>query len=97
MTARRQNLSELPYWPLYLSREEAARYVGVSPNLFDAEVKAGRWPGAQNRGLSGGRLTWYRPALDAAASAQNGGDDEERRFARYRAGAKGQDSQKGIS
>lgn len=96
MTLRRHALSELPYWPLYLSRDQAAAYVGVSPNVFDEEVRAGRWPEAVGRGPRGGRLTWYRPALEQRAAAQNGGDDEERRFARYRAGAKGQDSQKGA-
>lgn len=84
----------MPYWPLYLSRDQAAAYVGVSPNTFDTEVKEGRWPAAVNRGAKQTRLTWYRPALEQAAAALNGGDDEERRFANYRTKAKNHHGQK---
>ena len=34
-------LTELPNWPRYLSRHEAARYSGVSVDVFDNEVRAG--------------------------------------------------------
>lgn len=54
--------------PLLLSREEAAAYLGVSADTFAAEINAGLWPQAIRRGDSGRRLTWYRPALDAAAA-----------------------------
>ena len=67
MTGRRASLSDLPFWPRLLGREEAARYVGVSPSVFDAECRAGLWPPAMQRGERGGRLTWDRRALDAAA------------------------------
>lgn len=73
MTARKSQIADMPYWPLYLSREQSAAYLGVSPNTFDIEVKAGLWPAAEKRGLKEGRLTWYRPALDRAAEARNGG------------------------
>src|SRR3954468_9658161 len=65
MTAPGLNPSELPYWPLHLSRELAAAYVGVSPNLFDQEVKAGKWPKGTRRGPRGKRITWDRRDLDA--------------------------------
>src|ERR1700756_5104424 len=38
---RRQTLEDLPDWPKYLSREEAARYLGVSVDVFDDELRAG--------------------------------------------------------
>ena len=55
--------------PLYLSAEEAAAFLGVSPRTFADEVANGWWPSARRRGAKGGRLTWYRPALEAAAAA----------------------------
>lgn len=45
---------------------QAAAYLGVSVATFDAEVKAGYWPGPDRRGVKGGRLTWDRAMLDAA-------------------------------
>jgi hypothetical protein len=36
-------------WPRYLSREEAAHYVDVPPEVFDAEVQAGEWPRPRRR------------------------------------------------
>lgn len=65
-------LTNLPFWPRYLSREESARYVGVSPDVFDDEVNRGYWPAARRRGSKGGRLTWDRLALDAAADRDSG-------------------------
>jgi hypothetical protein len=65
-------LSSLPFWPRLLSREEAARYVGVSPETFDGEVALGLWPAARRRGGKGGRLTWDRALLDAAADRDSG-------------------------
>ncbi|MDQ1079725.1 putative DNA-binding transcriptional regulator AlpA [Pseudoroseomonas cervicalis] len=53
--------------PRFLSREQAAEYLGVSTGTFDAEVRAGTWPQPLRRGPSGRRLTWDRLALDAAA------------------------------
>jgi hypothetical protein len=58
--------------PRFLSREQAAAYVGVSATLFDSEVRAGLWPQPLVRGASAGRLTWDRCALDAWANAASG-------------------------
>jgi hypothetical protein len=69
---RRALLSELPNWPRYLSREQAAIYLGVSPDTFDGEVRIGLWPPPRRRGIKGGRLTWDRCALDAAADQDSG-------------------------
>lgn len=62
-TARR--LIELPLScpPRGLTRLEAARYVGYSPNKFDDLVKAKLMPAAK-RAL--GVMTWDRLALDQA-------------------------------
>ncbi len=46
------------YTVRWLSRKEAARYVGRGVTKFMAEVKAGIWPGPDDRGL------WDRVALD---------------------------------
>lgn len=66
--ARARRLIELPLSlpPLGLTREESARYVGVSPNKFDEAVKKGTMPRAKNLL---GVLTWDRAALDAAYRA----------------------------
>lgn len=86
MTTSRADIAT-PNWPLYLSRDEAARYVGVSPNVFDDEVTAGAWPAASRRGIKGGRVTWYRPALDAAAQArETGGESDGGTFEAWRTG-----------
>lgn len=58
--------------PRFLSREQAAAYVGVGATVFDAEVRAGLWPPARQRGARAGRLTWDRCALDAWADAASG-------------------------
>ena len=68
-------LSDLPFWPRLLSREEAARYVGVSPAVFEGEVKQGVWPPALRRGARQGRQTWDRLALDRAADQASGLSD----------------------
>lgn len=70
--SRRQPLSELPFWPRYLSREEAARYLGVSVDVFDNEVRSGLWPRGRARGGKGGRLTWNRAVLDATSDQLDG-------------------------
>jgi hypothetical protein len=58
--------------PRYLSREEAAAYLGVSADLFDDEVSSGMWPAARRRGSKGTRLTWDRRVLDAFADQAAG-------------------------
>ena len=52
--------------PRFLSRTDAAAYLGVSPRTFDSEVAAGLWPKPIRRGLRGGHLTWDIRALDLA-------------------------------
>jgi transcriptional regulator with XRE-family HTH domain len=61
--------ADLPGWPKYLSRDEAARYLGVSIDAFDDEVRSGLWPAGRPRGGRGSRLTWNRTLLDAIADA----------------------------
>ena len=74
MVDRRVPLVDLPFWPLFLGQDEAARYLGVSIDVFSAEVAAGLWPAPKRRGSKGGRLTWHRPSLDAAAARDAGID-----------------------
>ena len=59
-------------FPRYLSRPQAAAYLGVSPRVFDEEVDSGRWPAADRRGAKGGALTWDRLLLDRRADERAG-------------------------
>ena len=52
----------IAYPPRGLSREEAARYVGVGPTLFDEMVSDGRMPKPKR---ANSRVLWDRIALDA--------------------------------
>ena len=61
-----------PFWPRFLSRAEAARYVGVGVETFAAEVASGLWPAGRPRGGRGGKLTWDRTLLDRAADRHAG-------------------------
>ncbi len=78
MSAKLADLIGMPYWPLYLSREQAAAYQGVGAALFDQEVRAGVWPPGERRGAAGAagnqraRLTWCRLALENRARARAG-------------------------
>lgn len=65
-------LAELPDWPRFLSRHEAARYLGVSVDVFDDEVRAGTWPAGMRRGAKGGLLTWDKRLLDSMADSRSG-------------------------
>ena len=56
----------------FLTRPQAASYVGVSPRTFDAEVTTGIWPAPMRRGGKGGTLTWDRRLLDRAADRMAG-------------------------
>jgi predicted DNA-binding transcriptional regulator AlpA len=56
---------QISYPPRGLSREDAARYVGVGISKFD-EMVAGRLMPRPKR--VGGRVIWDRIALDAAFS-----------------------------
>lgn len=68
----REPLAELPFWPRFLSRDEAARYMGVSVDVFSDEVAASIWPKGVRRGARGGRVTWDRLLLDLAANRYSG-------------------------
>lgn len=59
-TARRDAIS---YAPLGLSREDAARYVGVGATKFDEMVADGRMPKPKR---IDGRVVWNRIAVEAA-------------------------------
>ncbi|TWA73978.1 hypothetical protein FBZ83_12645 [Azospirillum brasilense] len=69
MSAKRADLSGLPFWPRCLSRDQAAAYVGVSPGKFAEEVGAGIWPAGEPRG---GRVLWDRNLLDIAQDKRSG-------------------------
>lgn len=56
-----------------LRREEAARYVGISPTKFDELVRDGRMPKAKR---IDGCVVWDLRRLDAAWDALDGGDGE---------------------
>ena len=56
----------IAYPPRGLSRDEAARYVGVGPTLFDEMVADGRMPRPKR---VNSRAIWDRVALDIAFTA----------------------------
>lgn len=56
----------IAYPPRGLSRDEAARYVGVGPTLFDEMVADGRMPRPKR---VNSRTIWDRVALDIAFTA----------------------------
>ena len=61
-------MSEMPLpTARFLTREQAASYLGVSARTFDAEVATGLWPSAMRRGGQKRALTWDRRLLDRAA------------------------------
>lgn len=59
----RRPAADAPWTPRGLRREEAARYVGVSPSKFDQLVKEGRMPAPKE--VDGCRV-WDRVGLDGA-------------------------------
>lgn len=63
--------------PRLLSREMAARYVGLSPNTFDKEVRAGTFPRSVALRASTRKL-WDRVALDRALDSSLTGGQEDR-------------------
>lgn len=56
----------IAYPPRGLRRDDAARYVGISPTLFDEWVKDRKMP---RPAKIGGVTLWDRFALDAAFTA----------------------------
>jgi excisionase family DNA binding protein len=66
MAASLESILGLPNWPLLLSDEQAAAYLGVSRETFRKAVDTGDFP-RPVRSL-GRRILWYRPGLDRAAA-----------------------------
>jgi predicted DNA-binding transcriptional regulator AlpA len=62
----------MSFAPRFLSKEEAAHYLGVGSSTFDHEVKSGIWPQPLRRGKKGRQVTWDRTALDIAADRLSG-------------------------
>jgi predicted DNA-binding transcriptional regulator AlpA len=58
--------------PRFLTRDQAAAYLGVGVTTFDQEVAKGMWPQPMRRGQRATRVTWDRLALDAAADRAAG-------------------------
>ncbi|MBY5797776.1 helix-turn-helix transcriptional regulator [Rhizobium leguminosarum] len=71
----------IAYAPRGLSRDEAARYVGVGATKFDELVAARRMPKPKR---IDGRTVWDRIALDAAFTdlPEDGGNRIDQLFAR---------------
>lgn len=65
----------LPYgvWPLGLSRDRAAAYIGVSARKFDEMIADGRMPAPK---VIDRRRVWDRHALDAAFAALPDSEEE---------------------
>jgi hypothetical protein len=56
-------MPEISWTPRGMSRDEAARYVGIGVTLFDQMVLDGRMPGPK---IINSRKVWDRLDLDAA-------------------------------
>jgi len=71
----------ISYPPRGLSRDDAARYVGISATKFDELVASRRMPKPKR---IDGRVLWDRIALDAAFSdlPDDGGNKIDQLFAR---------------
>jgi predicted DNA-binding transcriptional regulator AlpA len=65
-TDRPQRTIDVPCGVLGLSREQSARYIGISPSLFDQLVKDGRMPKPKRINA---RTVWDRRKLDEAFDA----------------------------
>jgi len=71
----------LAYPPRCLSRELAARYVGLGTTLFDKLVAEGRLP--KSLKISDGRVVWDRLALDLFVDGLRVNDREQSDFQTY--------------
>jgi len=67
MSAALEDLRHCPGWPLMLSDEQAAQYLGLSKEGFRQAVARGIYP-AGLKGTFGKRVLWHRLALDKAAA-----------------------------
>lgn len=72
MSARLDELSQMPDWPRGLSVDQAAAYVGVSAPTFLQEVAQGKWPQPATRGAKGSRRIWDRRSIDEAYDRASG-------------------------
>jgi len=70
MTAKRDDLAPLPYWPRLLSEEQAAAYCGMSATHFRNQVKAKAMPGPLYRSRS--FVRWDREAIDRRLNTLSG-------------------------
>lgn len=66
MSASLESLRYMPDWPLMLSDEQAAVYVGLSRETFRKAVEDGHYPKPVRQ--FGRRVLWYRPGLERAAA-----------------------------
>ena len=64
------NPAALPTWPRGMRIDVAATYVGISPSLLVAEVRAARFPAAVR--LTAGRVVWLKEDIDAWLDAKAG-------------------------
>lgn len=64
----------ISYPPRGMSRELAARYIGVSPSLFDIMVRDGRMPPAKEINA---RRVWDRFAIDQCFEHLPGGSNPD--------------------
>lgn len=78
---RSERVDSIAYAPRGLSREEAARYIGVGTSKFDELVAGRRMPKPKR---IDGRVVWDRIQLDAAFSElpDDGGNRIDQLFAR---------------
>jgi excisionase family DNA binding protein len=60
-----ERIDSVPYPPRGLSREEAARYVGIGATTFDRLIEEGKMPRPLRLGK---RVIWDRLKLEAAFS-----------------------------
>lgn len=67
MSAALEDLRHCPGWPLMLSDEQAAQYLGLSKEGFRQAVAKGVYP-LGLKGHFGKRVLWHRLALDKAAA-----------------------------
>lgn len=78
-------VDSVAYAPRGLNREEAARWIGISPTKFDELVASRRMPKPKR---IDGRVVWDRIALDACFSdlPDDGGNKIDALFAKRATG-----------
>jgi len=68
-------------WPQMMTKKTALAYLDIGETAFDREIAAARLPDGV---LFGGRLHWYRDALDKALAVIAGEMPEDAAIARFR-------------